>query len=116
MPLEACALTVVSTIVSRPTPDRAILDAGSKSLSSDTMGLEGYGRILEYPQAKIYNLNEEHGYVDVSACTQRPEIGERVRVIPNHCCAVSNLFNQIVGIRQDQVEVEWQVAARGAVQ
>jgi D-serine deaminase-like pyridoxal phosphate-dependent protein len=116
MPLEACALTVISTIVSRPTPDRAILDAGSKSLSSDTMGLEGYGRILEYPQAKIYNLNEEHGYVDVSACTQRPEIGERVRVIPNHCCAVSNLFNQIVGIRQDQVEIEWPVAARGAVQ
>jgi len=115
MPLETCALTVVSTIVSRPTPDRAILDAGSKSLSSDTMGLDGYGFIIEYPQAKIYNLNEEHGYVDVSACIQKPEIGERVRVIPNHCCAVSNLFNQIVGSRQDQVEVVWPVAARGAV-
>jgi D-serine deaminase-like pyridoxal phosphate-dependent protein len=116
MSLESCALTVISTIVSRPTPDRAILDAGSKCLSSDTMGLEGYGLILEYPQAKIYNLNEEHGYVDASACTQKPEIGERVRVIPNHCCAVSNLFNQVVGIRQDQVEVVWPVAARGAVQ
>jgi D-serine deaminase-like pyridoxal phosphate-dependent protein len=116
MPLESCALKVISTVVSRPTPDRAILDTGSKTLSSDTMGLDGYGLILEHPQAKLYNLNEEHGYVDISSCSHKPEIGERVTVLPNHCCAVTNLFNQVLGIRNDRVEVVWPVAARGAVQ
>jgi D-serine deaminase-like pyridoxal phosphate-dependent protein len=116
MPLESCALKVISTVVSRPTPDRAILDMGSKSLSSDLMGLDGYGLILEYPQAKLYNLNEEHAYVDVSSDTHKPEIGERVTVLPNHCCAVSNLSNQIFGLRNNSVEVTWPVAARGAVQ
>jgi D-serine deaminase-like pyridoxal phosphate-dependent protein len=116
MPLETCALTVISTVVSRPTADRAILDAGSKSLSTDSMGLEGHGFILEYPQTKLYNLNEEHGYLDVSSCTQKPDIGERVSVIPNHCCAVTNLFNHVIGVRNGQVEIVWPVAARGAVQ
>jgi D-serine deaminase-like pyridoxal phosphate-dependent protein len=116
MPLETCAMKVISTFVSRPTTDRAILDAGSKSLSTDSMGLEGHGLILEYPDAKLYNLNEEHGYVDVSSSTKKPEIGERVSVIPNHCCAVTNLFNHVVGLRGGQVEVVWPVAARGAVQ
>jgi D-serine deaminase-like pyridoxal phosphate-dependent protein len=116
LPVEYCALRVMATVVSRPTADRAILDAGSKSLSSDLMGLQGYGRILEYAQARVYELNEEHGYVDVSACARKPEIGERVTLIPNHCCAVSNLFNEVVGIRRERVEVVWPVAARGAGQ
>jgi D-serine deaminase-like pyridoxal phosphate-dependent protein len=92
------------------------LDAGSKTLSSDLIPQEGYGLILEYPEAHIYKLNEEHGYVDFSRCQQRPEIGERVTIIVNHCCVVSNLFNQIVGARQETVEVIWPVAARGMLQ
>jgi D-serine deaminase-like pyridoxal phosphate-dependent protein len=115
MSLESCALKVIATVISRPTPERAILDAGSKSLSSDQVGLEGFGLILEYPKAPIYNLSEEHGFVDVSAYPRKPDIGERVTIIPNHCCAVSNLSNQVVGIRHNQVEVVWPVAARGAV-
>lgn len=114
--LETCALRVLATIVSRPTVDRGILDAGSKSLSSDLHGLEGYGFICEYPDARISALSEEHGHVDFSACAHKPEIGERVSIIPNHCCVVSNLFDEVVGMRDNQVEVTWQVAARGTVQ
>ena len=51
--LEDCALRIVTTVVSRPTAARAILDAGSKTLSSDPMGLEGYGQVLEYPKATL---------------------------------------------------------------
>ena len=58
----------------------------------------------------------EHGHVDFAACAHKPTIGERVTVIPNHCCPVVNLFNQLVGVRGDQVEVVWPVAARGTVQ
>jgi len=113
--LDTCALKVHATVVSRPTADRGILDAGSKSLSSDLHGLDGYGHICEYPDAKIYTLSEEHGHVDFSACERRPEIGERLTIIPNHCCTVTSMFDEVVGARGDQVEVIWQVAARGTV-
>ncbi|MCC7116994.1 MAG: D-TA family PLP-dependent enzyme [Anaerolineales bacterium] len=113
--LETCALRVWSTIVSRPTAERGILDAGSKALSSDLHGLDGYGYICEYPEAKIYALSEEHGHVDFSACKTKPQIGERVSIIPNHCCTVTCLFDEVVGMRNHQVEVIWKVAARGTV-
>lgn len=115
MTLDQCALKVHTTVVSRPTPERGIVDAGSKSLTSDVYGLEGYGYICEYPAAKIYALSEEHGHVDFSACDRQPIIGERLTVIPNHCCVVSNLFDEIVGARGGQVETIWKVAARGRV-
>ncbi|HLO31655.1 MAG TPA: D-TA family PLP-dependent enzyme [Anaerolineales bacterium] len=113
--LDTCALRIFTTVVSRPTRERAILDAGNKTLSSDLHGLEGYGYICEYPEAKLYTLSEEHGHVDFSACAHKPEIGERVSIIPNHCCTVTSLFDEFVGMRAGQVEVTWRVAARGAV-
>jgi D-serine deaminase-like pyridoxal phosphate-dependent protein len=103
-------------VVSRPTADRGILDAGSKSLSSDLHALDGYGYICEYPDARLYALSEEHGHVDFSACAKRPEIGERVSIIPNHCCTVTSLFNEMIGVRGNNVEITWQVAARSTVQ
>lgn len=111
--LDEIAMRVICTVVSRPTPDRGILDGGSKAFSSDLFGMDSYGLILEYPEAKFYGYSEEHGHVDFSACGRKPEIGERVTVIQNHCCVVSNLFNQMVGVRGDQVEVVWPVVARG---
>ena len=116
MTVDECSFKIITTVVSRPTAERGILDGGSKTFSSDTLGLEGHGLILEYPEARFYGLSEEHGHVDFSACPRQPEIGERVTVIPNHCCAVSNLFNQVVGVRGGEVEVIWPVVARGALQ
>jgi D-serine deaminase-like pyridoxal phosphate-dependent protein len=113
--LDMCALKVHTTVVSRPTSDRGVLDAGSKSLSSDLHGLDGYGYICEYPDAKIHALSEEHGHVDFSTCAHKPEIGERVTVIPNHCCTVTSMFDEVVGARGDQVDVIWKVTARGTV-
>lgn len=62
------------------------------------------------------DLNEEHAHVDFSPCPRKPDIGERVTVIPNHCCVANNLFNQIIGVRGEVVEVVWPVAARGLLQ
>ncbi len=112
--LDDCAMTVMATVVSRPTPDRAILDSGSKTLAMDRFNGE-HGHILQYPAARIYQLNEEHAYVDVSACDQRPVIGERVSVVPVHTCVVSNLHNVLYGVRGETVEAVWPVAARGLV-
>ncbi len=111
---DDCAMTVAATIVSRPTEDRAILDSGSKTLNAET--LDGcYGYIVEYPDAKLYRVNEEHGYVDVSACEHKPTIGERVHIIPVHTCVVTNLHSYLYGVRGEEVEAVWPVAARGMV-
>jgi D-serine deaminase-like pyridoxal phosphate-dependent protein len=115
MTLDQIAFTVVTTVVSRPTADRGVLDGGSKTFSSDLLGMSGHGLILEYPEARFYGMSEEHGNVDFAECPRKPEIGERVTVIPNHCCTVSNLFDAVVGVRGNKVEVTWPVAARGTV-
>ncbi|MFL5334117.1 MAG: D-TA family PLP-dependent enzyme [Geminicoccaceae bacterium] len=114
--LEACAMTILATVVSRPTDGRAILDAGSKTFSSDTVGLDGFGLITEYPQAVLAKFSEEHGHVDCSASNARPRIGERVTIIPNHACAVSNLHDVVYGVRGNRVERVFKVEARGRVQ
>ena len=109
-----CAMTVLATVVSRPTPGRAILDCGSKTLAADLLGPGlGHGLVREYPDAVIERLNEEHGVVDVSRGAARPAIGERLRIVPNHACVVTNLHDRVWALRGDRVEREWRVAARG---
>ncbi len=108
-----CALTVRATIVSRPTPDRAILDAGSKALTSDLLGLDGYGLIVSHPDARIVALSEEHGHVDLGQSGWQPEIGEQVVIIPNHACVVSNLFDRIYLRHPDGTIEPAPVDARG---
>ncbi|WP_226575826.1 D-TA family PLP-dependent enzyme [Acuticoccus sediminis] len=110
--LDDCALTVLTTVVSHPTPGRIVLDAGSKALAADTSPAPGHGDIVEYPGAVITGLSEEHAVVDVSACDRIPAIGEKVRVIPNHVCVVSNLFDVVHLVSGDEVTVV-PVAARG---
>lgn len=113
--LSDCALTVLATVVSRPTPDRAILDAGSKALAADLSPAAGHGHIVEYPEAVIRALNEEHGIVDLSACAARPVVGERVRIVPNHVCVVSNLFDTVHILQGGAIVETLPVAARGRV-
>ena len=108
-----CAFQVYTSVVSRAGPERGILDAGSKTLTSDTGGLDGFGRILEYPEARIAKFAEEHGFLDLSACGQKPEPGEIVRVIPNHVCVAVNMVDQLVAVRGDRVVDVLPVAARG---
>src|SRR3954464_2518912 len=88
---DDCALNIYSTVVSRAGPDRGILDAGSKTLTSDPGGgLEGYGLILEHPEAKIARFAEEHGFLDLTRSNTRPNVGDVVRIVPNHVCVVVN--------------------------
>ena len=110
--LDDCALTVLSTVVSHPTPTRAILDSGSKALSSDTLGLKDFGELLGAPDARVTGLSEEHGTVTLSG-DAKLRIGERVRVVPDHCCVVTNLFNEVNLIDGETVLETLPVAARG---
>lgn len=113
--LDDVALTVHATVVSRPTADRAILDAGSKALTSDPGPDEGFGLVLEAPHSMIVKLSEEHAWVALSR-EDELELGQRVRVVPNHACVVVNLFDELVVTRNGQAETTWQVNARGRSQ
>ncbi|MEO9298910.1 D-TA family PLP-dependent enzyme [Devosia alba] len=112
---EDCALTVLATVVSRPTENRAIIDAGSKALTSDTLGMSGFGLIEAYPGAQIVGLSEEHGTIDLTGCVDKPQIGDKIRIIPNHACVVSNLFDRVTLISGDDVVESVRVDARGRV-
>lgn len=117
--LEHCAAFVLATVVSRPRPDRAILDTGSKALTSDTRaaGLcrtEGHGVLPDYGLT-IARLSEEHGVVEGPGA-EVLQVGQRVRVIPNHICPVVNLFDEVVALRGGRVEAILPVAARGRLQ
>ncbi|HEY7517124.1 MAG TPA: alanine racemase [Methylomirabilota bacterium] len=112
---DDCAMRVRATVVSRPTADRAILDCGTKVLTSDQYTVKGFGHVMEYPEAAITSLSEEHGVVDLAACRTRPAVGDVVEVVPNHCCVVSNMVDEVYGVRGGSVQAIWPVAARGTV-
>ena len=113
--MPPAAASQQTTVVSRPTDGRAIIDAGTKVLTSDQYFVKGYGHVLEYPDAAVSALSEEHGTLDLSASKDKPAVGDIVHVVPNHCCVVSNMVDQVFGVRGGKVEVVWPVAARGAV-
>ncbi len=114
--LEQCALTVVATVVSRPTADRAIIDAGSKALTSDLLGMEGHGHIVGAPDAVIGGLSEEHGHVDLSGSDWQPGVGDVIEIIPNHACVVSNLVDEVHVVDENNQIRLVKVAARGCSQ
>jgi len=112
---DDCALQVRATVVSRPSPDRAIIDAGSKVLTREQYYVKDFGRVVEYPDAVVVNLSEEHGMIDLSRSANKPEVGDVVSIIPNHCCVVSNMVDRVYVVRGDEVIDIYPVAARGAV-
>lgn len=109
---DDCALTVLTTVVSRPTATRVVIDAGSKALSSDNPGLEGFGVIMG-GVATIKSLSEEHGVIELGAPSDTPRVGDRLRIVPNHACVVSNLFDVVNFVRDSVVVETVAVAARG---
>jgi len=111
--MHDCAFQVYTSVVSRAGAERGILDAGSKTLSSDTGGLDGFGHIIEYPDARIHKFAEEHGFLDLAACRNKPELGEIVRVIPNHVCVAVNMVDRLIAVRAGKVVDIIPVAARG---
>lgn len=115
--LADVAVGIVATVVGRPADDRAIVDAGSKTLSSDpcASGEAGFGLVAELPEATVSELWEEHARLDVSSCRCPPAIGDRVTIVPNHVCGAVNLHDEVV-VHRSGKEARWApVPARGKV-
>lgn len=114
--LDDCAASLICTVVSTAVPGQVVIDAGSKTLTSDVCvpdSTSGHGYICEHPQARITCLSEEHGQVDIRSCDRAPEVGERVTVIPNHICPCINLQEAVWWAEDDGGLEQVKVDARG---
>jgi 3-hydroxy-D-aspartate aldolase len=105
------SLFVWATVMSRPTGDRAIVDAGLKALGMDS----GPPTVWDEPAATYERASDEHGKIGIGAATNRLNLGDKVRLVPGHCDPTVNLYDWYVGIRGDRVEALWPITARGAV-
>ncbi|MEO9176468.1 MAG: alanine racemase [Gaiellales bacterium] len=113
--LDACALWVVVGVVSARDDGNVIIDAGSKTLTSDPHPDGGHGAVIGMPAARLHSLNEEHGYLDASDEPAPPRFGDHLRIVPNHACGCVNLHEGLLGVRNDVVERVLRVDARGLV-
>jgi D-serine deaminase-like pyridoxal phosphate-dependent protein len=113
-PVDQVALTVLATVVSTPTPDRFILDAGAKVLGQDRPAwAPGHGLLPGFPGAAITGLWEHHAVVVPGPDGTRPQVGDVVTVIPNHVCTVVNLVDYLNVSRDGKLVDRWPVDARG---
>jgi len=115
METDQIALHVLSTVIDRPEPGLALVDSGTKTLSSDKTGSGIMGRPADGRDFVLSRANEEHGYVEGPEVDQL-RIGEKIRWITAHVCPVVNLTNTLVITDDDSVTDFWQVDARGQVQ
>ncbi len=114
--LEDCALTVLTTVVSTSGTDWVTLDGGTKTFSSDQYGQTGFGCVLGEPQSVLTRCSEEHGVLQTAGAKPRTRVGEKLRIIPNHACIVSNLHDTAYAVRGEKVVAQWAITARGKLQ
>lgn len=113
---DDCALTVLATVVSTAVPGQAVVDAGSKALGREPIrggDGEGFGCLINDRDVIVKSMSEEHGILDLRRTLWRPQVGDTVRIIPNHVCIVTHLNDVVAGVRGDVVETSWPVSARG---
>jgi D-serine deaminase-like pyridoxal phosphate-dependent protein len=118
-PWDACALTVRASVVSRPTPKRAVLDSGTKVLAADrsrVLPTPQFGHLVDRPESRITHVWEEHAVAELANDDTDLCVGDVVTIIPNHACVVMNLADRWYGVRRGIVEEIHAVAARGRVQ
>lgn len=109
-----CAATVLTTVVSRPTANRAIIDAGSKTLTTDLLGLDGYGYVIGHADAQVVSLSEEHGTLSIGEHNDL-KVGDQLSIIPNHVCVVSNMLNDVILKKVTGEYTSLPIDARGCV-
>ncbi|MFZ7104708.1 MAG: D-TA family PLP-dependent enzyme [Peptococcaceae bacterium] len=116
-----CALTVLATVVSKPTPERTVLDTGVKALTAFTRSngicyTPGFGLVKGFENLRLAKLYDEHGLINNREVNQKLKIGDKVEIIPNHVCPTCNLYDKIHMVQDGKVIVEFPVLGRGRSQ
>ena len=113
--LDDCAASVMATVIS-VAPGRMVIDGGSKTFSSDRPAGDRsstFGRVVEAPGCAFHRMNEEHGFINTEQAERSFQVGDRVRIVPNHVCVAMNLHERVYGVDGDRVAKAWTVDARG---
>jgi D-serine deaminase-like pyridoxal phosphate-dependent protein len=104
------ALTVVSTVISRPQRETVIFDVGMKGISVERF----FPRVLDTAGIVVKKLSEAHAGATVVEAGLDPRPGDRFHLVPSHCCTTVNLYPELVAVRDGVVEAVWPVTGRGA--
>lgn len=113
---EDCAYSILATVVSTAVPGQAVVDAGAKALVREEIrapGFAGYGALVDDPEVVVKTVSEEHGVLDLSRTDWRPQVGDRVRIIPNHVCVSVNQQSRLWYVRNGATAYSLAVRARG---
>jgi D-serine deaminase-like pyridoxal phosphate-dependent protein len=113
--VDQCALWVEVTVISDAVPGQIIVDAGSKTFTSDDHPDGGHGSVMGFPGADFAQINEEHGYIDVTSLDERPVMGQHLQIVPNHACGCMNLHDGVLAVREGVVDHVIRVAGRGLI-
>lgn len=106
-----CALTVLATVTSRPTPTRVIIDAGFKAMSTHA----GLPVPMGIPETRSLRVSAEHSTIELQVPSELPRIGDRLELMAGHSDSTINLHEEIAAVRRGKVEAIWQIAARGKI-
>jgi D-serine deaminase-like pyridoxal phosphate-dependent protein len=105
------ALFVLCTVMSRPAPERAVVDAGLKASSVDS----GLPQVWQRAGVSYVRASDEHGVLEISGGSAAPKLGEKLLLVPGHCDPTVNLYDWYVCVRRGRVEALWPVDGRGAI-
>jgi D-serine deaminase-like pyridoxal phosphate-dependent protein len=103
------SLFLLGTVMSTPTPDRAVVDLGLKSTSAES----GAPQVADRQGLRCVGVHDEHSILIADSRRDRPELGTHLRMIPGHCDPTFNLHDCVVAIRGHRVEAVWPISARG---
>jgi D-serine deaminase-like pyridoxal phosphate-dependent protein len=103
------ALTVLTTVVSVPTPTMAMVDGGLKAFSTDKPFVP---EAVEWPGVEYSWAGDEHGRL-MAQEGRLPALGQLMEFFPPHCDPTINLYDRIYAMRGAKVEAIWDIAARG---
>lgn len=109
------ALTILATVISRPSRDRAIIDVGLKSRGGN------YGALVlplvkDLEGVELIRFSAEHGHLKLESPSRELKVGDKLELIPSNCGTTANLYDEYIGVRNDSVEVVWPISARGKAQ
>jgi 3-hydroxy-D-aspartate aldolase len=104
------SLYIWATVMSTPTPERVVVDAGLKAHSFDS----GMPQVIGWPGVEYARPSDEHGVLKVAPGARAPRLGDKLRLVPGHCDPTVNLYDWLVCYRGERVEAVWPVTARGA--
>jgi len=118
---DKCAITVLGTVVSKPTSERVVLDTGVKALTAFTReqgicNTPGYGLVKGFGNLRLSKLYDEHGLINDAEANKKLNIGDKVEIIPNHVCPTCNLYDKIYLIKEKEVIDELPILCRGKSQ